>query len=228
MNSSTNAPAKFQLQLSPLRWYTGYYSLVGAGGDSVGAGAYLQIISSGNENSLFDIASIAISTNGTTVVTHTSGFTIDNIHNMITIPDVCSITLVKNNNERAVSTLHGTVNNLAVTGANYLSPAPLEILAGSYKTPATGNKEILSIVRNTSGTGPVFNITFDFGSGAQVISDYTYDPTMYLLSFDKVPAATTPEKYVLMLGTGEGKGLACYVVGSGNPIQDTVLYTIPG
>lgn len=221
MNSTTKTTAPVPVLLSPLRWYTGYYSLVGTGTDTVPQGAFLQIISSGDQNSLFSISSIAISTDGVTVKKYTSGFTIDNVHNIITIPNVCSVTLAKNNNEESVSSLQGVINGKSVIGMNYLSPVPLQILAGSYINPF--GKEILSIAQNTDHTGPVFNISFDFGDGLKVIEEYTYDPTMYLLSFNN----SANQKYVLMLGTGEGKGLACYVVGSGNPIQDTILFTIP-
>ena len=130
-------------------------------------------------------------------------------------------TLTKNNTESGVSSLQGTIKNIGVTGVNYLSPVPLEVLAGSYKNPL--GDEVLSINQNPLHISPVFNISFDFGQGLQVITEYTYDPTMYLLSFNNSAA----DNYVLMLGTGEGKGLACYVVGSGNPIENTVLYTIP-
>jgi len=210
--------------LSPLRWYTGYYSLVGTGTETLPKGAFIQIISSANQSSLFEIASIAISTDGVNVTKYESGFTIDNVHNKIIIPNVCNVTLSKNNNERAVSSLQGTINSKSVAGMNYLSPAPLEILAGSYKN--LEGHEILSIAKSTNGSDSVFNISFDFadGHGATVITEYTYDPTMYLLRFHKTPT----DVYTLMLGTGEGKGLACYVVGAGNPALDTILFTIPG
>ncbi len=210
--------------LSPLRWYTGYYSLEGTGSETLAQGAFIQIISKANQNSLFEISSIAISTDGVNVTTYTSGFTIDNIQHTITIPNVCNITLAKNKDVRAVASLVGTIDNKTVKGMNYLSPAPLEILAGSYKN--VQGHEILSIAKSTNTDGPVFDISFNFadGHGATVITEYTYDPTMYLLRFNK----TSTEPYTLMLGTGEGKGLACYVIGAGNPAVDTVLFTIPG
>lgn len=221
MNSNTETTTPATVLLSPLRWYTGYYSLVGTGSETLPKGAFLQIISSGNQNSLFDITSIAISTDGTTVTTYTSGFTVDNVHNQITIPGAGSVTLSKNNNERAISSLQGTINSKTVAGVNYLSPAPLEILEGSYKN--TAGKEILSIAQNPNHIAPVFNIRFDSGNGLQAIEEYTYDPTMYLLTFMN----SAQKKYVLMLGTGEGKGLACFIAAE-DPLKDTVLYTIPG
>lgn len=209
--------------LSPLRWYTGYYSLVGTGSDTLPQGAFIQIISSGNQDSLFDIVSIAISTNGTTVKKYTSGFTIDNVHNKIVIPNIADITLTKNSNERAVSSLQGIINGKTVAGVNYLSPSPLEILVGSYKNPS--GTEVLNISKNSTSSLPVFNIEYDFGDGKgmQVIEKYTYDPTMYLLTFYN----SKNEEYVLMMGTGEGKGLASYVLVVDNPAANTVLYTIP-
>ena len=221
MEVATQKKQSVVTPLSSLRWYTGYYSLVATGTDTVPQGAFLQIISSANQNSLFDIASIVISIDGVTAEKYTSGFTIDNVDNTITIPGICLVTLTKNNTESGVSSLQGTIKNIAVTGVNYLSPVPLEVLAGSYKNPL--GDEILSINQNPLHISPVFNISFDFGQGLQVITEYTYDPTMYLLSFNNSAA----DNYVLMLGTGEGKGLACYVVGAGNPIENTVLYTIP-
>lgn len=179
--------------------YTGYYSMDAA------PGAFLSIDTVETYYQLsrpitvsVSVVTVSVSMDGSTSQTYKLDQSSSFNNDVLTIPGVLTITLTRGYQDGSLVTFSGIVKGVAVTGSTQFNPITLPTFIGQYKlTPA---KTVLSITAS--------GIAFDFGSGLQTIKFYTFTPLMFVLMFND---PNTGEKYVVMMGTAGGMGLACYI-----------------
>jgi len=219
-----------------MRDFTGYYSLASTEQEkSFPQGAFLQIISTETPHNTYEISAISYSLyEKKPIVVERSNLIIDSEAKKIYISKFGVITLSKDNFGHSVSSFQGVIENNNVKGVNYLSPVPLEVFQGEYMEAHSNNSNddinTLTIYKNTNNPFLLFDIQLDLGNGeVKTVIQYRYDPSMYLLEFNKNNAPLEPLQqadYSLMLGSNPIFGLACYVLVKGNPSKNQLLATM--
>lgn len=113
------------------------------------------------------------------------------------------LVLYKDRNPTQVhARLSGQINDQWFKGYTYFKTAPLEVFVGEYFSPVE-KKKYLQIEENGK---------ISFNPVPEGITGYTYNPSMFVVSFDqngRLPSMNPENNFELMLGTASYFGLAC-------------------
>ncbi|GHN01969.1 hypothetical protein WSM22_34580 [Cytophagales bacterium WSM2-2] len=149
---------------------------------------------------------VNVSMDGITSTPHTFDSSCSFDGRNLVIPNVLQLVLTRVYNSGQLVTFSGTITDkgksTAVSGSTYFNPVELPVFVGDYKEAKQGVKNPKTILKVAKGS-----LKFDFGTGLENISIFTYTPAMYVVLFEH-PAGTL---YTLMLGTDSEHGLACFI-----------------
>jgi hypothetical protein len=174
--------------------FTGYYAM------DIAAGAFLSIDTSEAWSTSAPISSVTVtvSTDGAASKTYPIDDTTTFDGRTLIIPDVLHIVFERKYNNGILTNFSGKIYGKDAKGNTRFNPLTLSTFIGSYLEIPTG-KNVLVITES--------GVEFDFGSGLQPITQYAFNPLMFVLSFN----GPTGQKYTLMMGTAGSMGLAVYI-----------------
>ncbi|MFT6501997.1 MAG: hypothetical protein ACJASQ_002122 [Crocinitomicaceae bacterium] len=182
--------------------YTGFYK-IGTGG------AFLSIDTTINRtvsNSAPENAEITFSysSDGKSTVTYTfdSGCSFDG--GVLDVPGVINLTFLRGYSEGTLTTFTGKINGAQVSGSTPFNPVKIKNFVGKYYDFIDDIPFLALSITSEN------DIQFSYGTDKMhTVSTYSYNPAMYLLTFESIEP--NAKKYILMLGTAGKLGLACSV-----------------
>lgn len=180
--------------------YSGYYSMDLAQGAflSIDTNCYRVVL--GERSSVEYVrVLISISLDGTTSTEHTFDANVSFDGGVLDIPGVLTLTFARTYLEGVLVTFTGTIGSAEVNGFTRYNPVPLSSFVGDYVW-----------VEGLPPSSPALSIGSDSDIifKGQRVTYYSYDPSMYVLMFDR-----ESKQEVLMMGTAGAMGLACSAEG---------------